>query len=327
MLTPLRTTVRACHKRKRPEPAGPGVFGTRISRLALIWLLAANLCSAGQWLDDQGRGETLRLLPAAATNGLIASAMTKSAFLFYGLKVTTQSADSNQITLAINGPTNSYLGAAIAVAIDPRGYFLTAAHVLRSPRPFTLVFHDGAILRSAPARVVAQIPEASKTARARDIARTLDIALLHTENVQLGNVFSWAGMDPKPRHGSVVFQIGEAAGRFRDTNAFIKFSAVAGRLRNVRSLPSGGAVIQSETPGRPGDSGAPLMNVVGELLAITSGLDVRLFGRSLATATRPDLSWLRDTIEHDHRSQALPERQALALSDGEPAYVTIRLKP
>jgi S1-C subfamily serine protease len=323
MLAPFRRPVLVRYKRTRRS----SVFKRQIFGVALISLLAGSLCSARQWLDDEGRGETLRLLPDAATNQLISSAIRKSAFLFYGMEVTTQRADSNQITLAINGPTNSYLGAAIAVAIDARGYFLTAAHVLGSPRPFTLVFHDGSTVRSAPARVVAQIPESLKSNRPRDIARTLDLALLHADNVQPGHVFSWAEINPKPRQDSVVIQLGEAAGRFRDTNAFIHFSAVAGRLRKVISLRSGGTVLQSETPGRPGDSGGPLMNTSGELLAITSGLDVRLFGKSLATATRPDLSWLRDTIEHDQRTPAVPTRHTSVRNDGQPAYVSIRLEP
>jgi S1-C subfamily serine protease len=240
------------------------------------------------------------------------------------MEVNTRHTESNRITLAINGTPDSYLGAALAVAIDPRGYFLTAAHVIASPPPFTLVFHNGSTLCSARARIVAQIPQQSTGARLRDIAGTLDLALLHVDHVQLGNVFDWAEIKPKPPLDSVVVQLGEAKGRFSDTNAFMQFSAVAGHFKKLINLRSGGVVVQSATPGRPGDSGGPLMNVQGELLAITSGLDVRFFGTSLATATRPDLVWLSDTIENDQRSAPPPANNPPIETAGEPAYVTIQ---
>ena len=294
----------------------------------LIIFLAESVCPAAPWPDDAARAQTLRLLPDAATSHLIAAASRKTAWFFYGLDVVTRHAESNQSTLAIDGDPDSHLGAALAVAIDQRGYFLTADHVLVSPAPFSLVFHDGSTFRSAPARVVARMPRSSENGRAPGIARALDLALLHVENVQLASVFAWAEITPKPRRDSVVVQLGEAKGRFSDTNDFIQFSAVAGRFRKLASLRSGGFVIQSMVPGRPGDSGGPLLNADGELLAITSGLDVRRLGPSLATATRPDLGWLRDTVENDQRRSplSLPANAPLRKT-GKPAHVTIRFTP
>jgi S1-C subfamily serine protease len=283
----------------------------------LPFFLSQSLCRAIQWPSDSVRAQSLNLLPAVATNQLLTAATRNSALLFYGMEVTTHHSESNTITLAVNGPPDSCLGAGVAVAIDARGYFLTAAHVVAEPPPFTLVFRDGSALRSAPARIVAQISRRSKWSPG------LDLALLHVEHVQLANVFAWAEIDPTPRPNSVVLQLGEVAEKLTETNVVFQLSPVAGHFKKIVMLRSGGAVIRSDVPGRPGDSGGPLLDSHGELLAITAGLHFPVLGSPLAYATRPNLNWLRDTIEKDQRSK--PVTETAVKYAGEPTYVTVRL--
>jgi S1-C subfamily serine protease len=284
--------------------------------LSFLFLLSQTFALAGQSPNDLTRARTLHLL--SATNQLIANATKKSAIVFYGIPATTARTESNTLSVVINGPPNSSFGAALAVAIDTHGYFLTAAHAAENPA-LTLVFHDGTQLRAAPARVVAKVPNRSQTVHA------LDLALLHVADTQLTNIFTWAEIDSTPLHNSIALQIGAAEKEWlTETNALLQLAAFAGHVKKLSPLGTGGATFQTDLPARLGDSGGPLINTNGQLLAIHSGVRKPLLASICAIATHPDLTWLRNTIASDQESPPPPSNIRLQFSR-EPIYITVRL--
>jgi S1-C subfamily serine protease len=193
--------------------------------------------------------------------------------------------------------------AGTATAIDPRGYFLTAGHCVGDKPLFLLIISQeaGYVI---PVRVVWRGQEGQ-----------LDLAILKVrESPGLApKYFEWA-RDFKP--GDAVL----AAGVSYDTdtrkfNGFIE--PFAGRILSVSALKGSsppGQTILHDSPGRPGDSGGPLVTPDGRLVGITVGASGAFefpywihksvplqipFQRVAARALRPDLDWLRRTIDDD----------------------------
>jgi S1-C subfamily serine protease len=284
----------------------------------IVFLLSSTVSLTGQSPDDLARARTLHLL--SATDPLTATATKKSAIVFYGLPAKTARVESNSVTVAIDGPPNSSFGAALAVAIETNGYFLTAAHVAEIPE-LTLVFDDGTQMHAAPARIVAKLPSPSKTGHG------LDLALLHVADTQLANVFTWAEIGSARRHNSIALQIGAAERELvTENNALLHVAAFAGHVKKISSLSTGGAIFETDLPTRSGDSGGPVIDTEGQLLGIHSSSRVRkrVFASVSALATRPDLTWLRHTIASDQKSPS-PAKNVRFQSSGEPIYITVRL--
>lgn len=302
------------------------VKSSRIQSLAPICiLLAFNLFVSAQPPTDLMRLQTLNLLPSAVTNQLITAAAKNCAVLFSGrMQITSERTISNSITLSVKGEPNSILTVGLAVAIDAHGYFLTAAHLVAAAPLCTLVFQDATGLRSAPARVVAQIVNPAKKVHALDLA--LDLALLHVEDAPLANVFSWAEIGRTPRSGSTVLQLGRAKSEFSESNAFTQLAAFASHLKKITALSTGGAIVMTDSLAREGDSGGPVLNANGKLLGVHSrhGLTLPWF-HHLSIASRPDADWLREAIAADQQSPLPPVTNTVVQNVGEPEYITVRL--
>lgn len=157
---------------------------------------------------------------------------------------------------------------AVAVPLPERGFFLTAAHAT-TDGPLHLLWFGEDTARAAPAEIVW-----------RDEAA--DVALLRAD---LGDVprFEWAA---SVRPGERVLVAGldsPSAGRVTD----IGDPAPARRADGVSV-----AEIEHDAPVRDGDSGAPVVDLDGRLLAVHSATTWRPFHR-VRLAARPDPAALR----------------------------------
>ena len=218
----------------------------------------------------------------------------RSGFIIHSVKIISPPPGDGQTTRL---PTSvSFMFVGTAAAIDRRGYYLTAAHVI-STTPVSVMTHDGRMLE---ARVVW-----------RGDPAVADIALLRVPTT-VDPVFEWAsgitsgeqviGGGPTRSHVS-----GEWVG------VSMQLETYGGSVRRIfqdRAAPVE-LTIRSSTPLLSGDSGGPLVNANGQLLGITaeSDLTVHLFevwklGRKdyVGEAERPDLVWLRTLIADDARA-------------------------
>jgi S1-C subfamily serine protease len=185
-----------------------------------------------------------------------------------------------------------------ASAIDRRGYFITAGHATTGT-PLNLFWQDDgdcatATWHHAVARIVWRSPPGDK----------MDLAVLWVP-AALSSVFRWAD---EPLPGEVTAATGAGSG-------------AQGELRGVDLTPLGGTVtatakhedrtphwleVRHSTPLYFGDSGGPLANTRGELLAINTGIAAEIqflpySKRYHAIAGRPDTDWLRKVVDDDWR--------------------------
>ena len=184
-----------------------------------------------------------------------------------------------------------------ATAVDARGYFLTAAHCVRREPVYLIWTEDaGGIPRSQllRARVVFQ-GEAAGTGT--------DLAVLRVGQ-QVGPVFAWGEVPPVGTPVASVGQDSAPAGNYG-----IAMDLLGGRLLGQSAHPEAApprvtlfhtALIQR------GDSGGPVLDFAGRLLAINVAYATgeESFGAAIrvhATAHRPDLAWLGGVIEADWR--------------------------
>lgn len=297
--------------------------------LALRAALAAILCqlafslqaAAPQNPSDASRAETLRLLDAQKARQLETDARRKTAVVLQGQSIKPFSTTNNTIHVIIGGTPGSHLSAAMAAAIDPRGYFLTAAHVA-DDEPLSLVFFDGKQLRALPARVVAKLSNNHKQGK-------LDVAILHVD-AELAEVFQWADL-AQVRPSDVLIEIGRAKTLDRSksdgtvTNGIIGPAAFAGKFKKTFNLPTGGTAFRIDMPARAGDSGGPVLTTDGKLLGIACGLAQPFFSRDYEVANRPDPKWLSDTINTDTRPASQPLTTHQPSDSGDPITITVPL--
>jgi S1-C subfamily serine protease len=298
----------------------------RVTVLALFCPFAFSLQAAAvQNPTDAARAETLRAIDMEKALALESAARRKTAIVLQGQSVNPVATDDEIINVIISGPPGSHLGAAMAAAIDRRGYFLTAAHVA-ADEPLSLVFFDGARLRALPARVVAKLSNNHKQSK-------LDIAVLHV-SAELSEVFQWADLS-KVHRSDRLLEIGRAAIHDQSkaggivTKGIVAPAAFVGKFRKTINLRSGGTAIRSEIPARHGDSGGPLLTLEGKLLGVECGFTKPLLRRGYEVANRPDLKWLTDIINADTNNDILRHSQLTTAEQnrdsGDPITITVPL--
>lgn len=150
----------------------------------------------------------------------------------------------------------------LAVPIEPKGYFLTAAH-MTDDGPIHLVWSHGGKARSARAETIWRDPE-------------IDLALLRAD---LGDVpaYPWG---PVPEKGAGVFAA--ACG-----------CPSAGRVVGVDRL-GGALAVCHDAPVRDGDSGAAILDANNRLVGVHSATTLSFpWFRKVRRAVRPDLAELK----------------------------------
>ena len=192
----------------------------------------------------------------------------------------------------LNFHANARLRVGSAAAIDSRGYFLTAAHVV-AHGPITVLFSDGSAVQHQSARLVWLGYNAPGSP---------DLALVHID-ASLPATFAWS---LEHRTGDAVFGGGLNYAKKGLPRFDIGF--VAGKLLTIPTAaptPEQTVSFTSDLLLHEGDSGGPLVDAHGRLLGIngvvTFGLAraLGLPGKLTCYAVRPDTDWLRQLIEKD----------------------------
>ncbi len=217
----------------------------------------------------------------------------RSAILIDGADVSADRMETGEGELSLHVNASRPFGTGAAAAIDARGYFLTAGHTV-TRGPHTLIVHDGVGFRVLKARLVWR----------GDFNRgEPDLALLHVDRPLLFT-FTWAGTWKRKQ------PVTGAGANFSRGDGHV-LSVYAGRLDRVsawetRSAPHAGFFHTG--PVHPGDSGGPLTDIKGRLLAINAGTlrrfsIQRLSHQTIALAYRPNAAWVQGLIERDFSQQ------------------------
>lgn len=201
----------------------------------------------------------------------------------------------NALSLKFN--TNAPLAVGTAVAIDSRGYFLTAGHCIEGNEVF-VVYSD----RSGKTVTERVQPIWVKTSSLTPV----DFGLFHIEGIP-AKTFAWA---ESFEIGQSVFSAGSTLKVGEEADPAFRFStdSFAGEVKKTREVgfeETKFQLIWHKSPVRGGNSGGPLVNNKGELIAVnyaasspirrTAGTDVT----PMAFAIRPDRDWIQDLIEKD----------------------------
>lgn len=214
----------------------------------------------------------------------------RSAILVRADKGKLSESTPNSGTFEFNSKAPAGIDLATATAIDPRGYFLTAAHCIEHGAPF-LVFFTGGKVQMKPSRIVW---------RGQPSRGEPDLALLHA-SASLDRYFDWASQFKDKEE--VL-----AAGIGIDNPRNLQMQCEAGKLlrfsERAAPLPSITRLFH-DVPLRFGDSGGPLTNREGRLLGINVTIEGDYHPLKFAyversgTALRPDLAWLQGMIGQD----------------------------
>lgn len=184
-----------------------------------------------------------------------------------------------------------------AVAIDSRGYFLTAAHIVRDGAP-TVFYGNGPSFDHFPARIVWL---------GYNEPGQLDLALIHID-VSVPSIFVWSQNN---QVGDSVLAFGPnlTSTKWNWTGYTKNFSdgLIAGKLLTVPTYditPAKTVIYTDDLPVHPGDSGGPLIDTQGRLIGINITVTTyRVLGRPykfIGEAIRPDPVWLKQLIEEDY---------------------------
>jgi S1-C subfamily serine protease len=209
----------------------------------------------------------------------------------------TSSADPTTINFHTRGKKPLNMGK--AVAIDSRGYFLTAAHVVNDG-PITVLFGEGGSSGYFAARLVWLGYNAPGQP---------DLALIRIE-ANVPATFVWSRSNSM---GDTVFAVGPNLVSTKLTwKTYTKNfadSLVAGRLLSAPVTTTAHLqtfILTDDLPLHPGDSGGPLTAVQGQLIGIningqydcsrSKPGEPRMF---TSHAIRPDPAWLQQLIEED----------------------------
>lgn len=210
---------------------------------------------------------------------------------------------SADAVVAFNSTQSGELEFGTAVAVDRRGYLVTAAHCVDGDKEVTLLLSDPSSLTVRKPRIVYTGDPAGYNS---------DFAILHVSE-RLPHVFEWASV---PASGDEVISTGMSRVSDSDQSGEVdlKFviEPVGGRIRRTWQQESEGEgapyqIILHDAPLKYGNSGGPLLDRQGRLLGVnvTGAVSIPIFypGRfRWANAVRPDLDWLKQVIEEDAKS-------------------------
>jgi len=212
----------------------------------------------------------------------------RSGFLTSAEKLETTSTSSNSFHFTAQPP----VAHGMAAAIDPRGYFLTAAHCVDKRQVWLGFLRDGK----------AQLERARIVWRGEEKKGEPDLAILCVPH-PISPTFQWAA---EFTNGSPVVEVGL---RMAEPSHQCQPQLMAGRVLKVaealRAGPLDYSVVSHSSPMRRGDSGGPLVLSDGRLLGINVSMrfDFQWSHLSLefahSNAHRPDLAWLRRVIDAD----------------------------
>lgn len=264
-----------------------------------ILFLALAICGLGcsgciyHYPSEAVRRDSYQARPIAAGGlELEAHLRARSAFLMVGGDLQAESKTDGSMTIR---PPEGRLGPSLASAsaIDPRGYYLTAAHATKGD-DILLISLDGLMRAPVKARVVWRGNESSGQ----------DLAVVHVPRT-LPAVFAW---EPTvPTAGDPVYSIGPTS-----PAGVVSPVCYAGEIYKISAPQAalGGAVVVTySSPAHPGDSGGPLVNAAGRLVGVNTGgrgfLAVGSYkfsipGLRIATVgLQPKAETLRKIIEDD----------------------------
>jgi hypothetical protein len=179
-------------------------------------------------------------------------------------------------------PSGSAFGC--AAAVDTRGYFLTAAHCLKSKETYLMLFDSNAlwVLR---ARVIWQTAHRSGQP---------DLAVLHIPR-HLNHAFA---LGDEVRNGEPVLAVGLAW-----TNAPEKrlrgFALMAGKVLDQTHVNgvAGFRSLATDVPLQSGDSGGPLVNKEGRLIGINVRGTPPLIHKVMPAGVFPMVAHLPSEVE------------------------------
>jgi hypothetical protein len=259
--------------------------------ISLLLLLTLPSCAHFPPPTDPQRSASFEPFADTQIDGIPADLFLRqrTAILLNGTVTVSQAAaDGPALALSFKPEPGKYLnGTTHAPAIDPRGYFLTAAHCLDEPSLY-LVYFDGQNARIATPRVVLKV---------FDESRHLDYALLHVP-AKIPFTFQWSKPDDLlPTHP--VLAVGSStASPLTETLAYATQTCLAGKI--LATAPSIGVTrIAHDIPLRPGDSGGPLASPSGTLLALNTDVHVSWNGIQTMYALRPEPQAIAQAIEKD----------------------------
>ena len=148
------------------------------------------------------------------------------------------------------------------VIVDPEGYIVTNAHVLKGAEKIQVIVPPPAANSKGP-----DMEQASREhiydARIIGVARQLDLAVIKIEVHKLPAIP--IRQNVMPRQGEMVLAFGSPEG-LRNSVTMGVVSAVARQPDPDSPL----VYVQTDTPINPGNSGGPLVNADGELVGINT---------------------------------------------------------
>lgn len=189
----------------------------------------------------------------------------------------------------------------IGVVIDPRGYILTASHVAGDTRFLQVIRTDGSKILVTPAR---------RVWRGNTLLGEPDLAVLFVPG-GLPQAYAWSETIPS---AGPVLGIGASWTSLRQYKAELKFQSYAGTVTKweTKGIRQTWQQLQHSAPSFPGDSGGPLLDARGRLLAISTqgglayapGVTKVSDAEPYGVGVRPDLAWLAQLIEDDVRKHS-----------------------
>jgi serine protease Do len=181
------------------------------------------------------------------------------------------------------------------VIIDPSGFILTAAHVVRDADRVTVTLADKTEL---PARVVASDPQT-------------DLAVIKVETKAPLTAVPLGDSD-KERVGSWVMAIGSPLGL--EQTVTVGVISAKGRTFPNPNLPGRPfrEMLQTDAVINPGNSGGPLLNIRGEVIGINT-LIVSTTGVSIGLGFAIPMNRRTEKIIETLRSGAAPTRGQLGV--------------